>query len=84
MAFKAKKIWMSCQTVTNTCRLMLGLQDLQIPWEERNQQASSTREQEALRTEPGEDSKNSTVDGSVAPGAMAALIFRKQDHVQAV
>lgn len=29
VAFKAKKTLMNCQTVTNTCRPMPGLQDLQ-------------------------------------------------------
>lgn len=36
VAFKAKKIFMSCQTVTNTCRPMPGLQDLQGQWKERS------------------------------------------------
>lgn len=47
VAFKAKKILMNCQTVTNTRRPMLGLQDLQSQWKERSQEAGSTKGQKA-------------------------------------
>lgn len=39
--------------------------------------------QSQARAEPGKGSKNCTVEGSAAPGAITVLIFQEQAHVQA-